>query len=260
MRKILTPLLCVAICVVLLINLSSCFFAIDPGPYSGNRDDLYALAKCNIPGAPGYENATIEVVENDDYGRILFRFSTRDTFYNDALNSSPDESPINLRAYMICQKSSADSVYYMENVCYLTAKSWDEFSDDKLTAFKQANMWNQEPNEKNWSVCNIKQTPDYDYPGEDELANICGTPEENVSLGYDVVSVDARGRTLIFIREVYSPVFNQVEYYKSYIAISDGNGKFSKEYSAEIEDFYDHKEDLIALKESVEWEPVIQNN
>ncbi|MBQ9779709.1 MAG: hypothetical protein IJW00_02070 [Clostridia bacterium] len=256
MKKILTPWLCVAIFVVLLINLSSCFFAIDPGPYSGNRDDLYSLVTCNIPGAPGSENATIEVVETDDYGRILFRFSCRSSFYYDAVNSLAGESPVNLRAYMICQKSSAGSVYYMENVCYLTAKSWDEFSDDVLTAFKQANMWNREPNEKNWAVCNIKQTPDYDYPGEDELADVFGTPGENVSLEYDVVSVDAHGKTLIFVRELYSPAMNQFEYYKSYIAISDENGKFSKEYSIEIEDFYNHTQKLITLKELVGWAPI----
>lgn len=251
----LSKKLSLLLCVVLLVNLSSCFIAIDPGPYSGDRDDLYALVKHNIPGAPGFENASIEVVEKDEYGRILFRFSSRSSLYHDALNSSPDESPVNLRAYMICQKSSSNSVYYIENVCYLTAKSWDDFTDDILTDFKQTNMWNQELTEENWSVCNVNQTPDFQYPGEKELADISGASGENISLQYDVVSIDARGRTLIFVREMYSPAWNQVEYNKSYIVISNENGEFCKEFSTEIGDFYHHTAELIALKETVGWIP-----
>lgn len=251
--KNLCKTLSLLICIILLGNLSSCIFVFDPGPYSGNQDDLYALVENNIPGAPGDENATIEVIEKDSYGRILFRFSSRSTLYNDASDCAPDKDRVNLRAYVVCQKSSGNFVYYMENVCYLTAKSWDDFSDDILTAFKQANMWNQEPNEANWSVCKVKSSLDYNYPSEQELFDISGTSGENIHLIYDIVSMDARGRTLIFVRELYSPGVNQMEYYKSYVAISNENGGYSKEFSMEIEDFYNHTAELIAFKETVDW-------
>jgi hypothetical protein len=218
------------------------------------------LVQNNIPGAPGAENASIEVVETDAYGRILFRFSCRSSFYHDAINSSPDESPVNLRAYMICQKSSRNFVYYMENVCYITATSWDDFSEDILTAFKQANMWNEEPTEKSWSVCKTNQTLDYHYPSKNELADISGNLGENVSIEYDVVSIDTCGKTLIFVREIHSPALNHVEYGKSYIAISNENGEFCREFSIEIEDFYHHTAELIALKETVGWMHLAQED
>ena len=248
-RKLIFPI----ICVILILNLSSCFFAIDPGPYSGPYNDLYALASCTIPGAPGYENVTIEIVETDSYGRTLYRFSSSSKFYHDAAKNVEVDDLRNLKAYIICQRNSDVDVYYMENICYITAKNWTDFSEDVLLSFKQRNMWNQGFDESQCSVRKIKQTPDFALPDDEELIGILGTPSAGSQFISAPVSVDANGRTLLFVREIFSTAPNEFGYSRSFILISDENGKFSQEHTTEIQDFYNHQEALEALKETVGW-------
>lgn len=248
-HKIVFPILCI----ILSYNLSSCFFAIDPGPYSGPHNDLYALACCTIPGAPGYENVTIEIVETDSFGRTLYRFSSSSKFYHDAARNDDVNDLRNLKAYVICQRSSNVDVYYMENICYITAKNWTDFSEDILLSFKQRNMWNQDFDESQCSVRKIKQTSNFALPDDEELIDILGTPSACSQFISVPVSVDANGRTLLFVREIYSIAPNEFGYYKSYILISDESGKYSQEFYVEIEDFYNHQEDLETLKKNTGW-------
>lgn len=248
-HKIASPI----VCIILLLNLSSCF-AIDPDPYAGGKHkDLYALVNCTVPGAPGYDNVTIDIIETDSYGRTLFRFSSCSQFYHDAAKNSNANDFRNLRAYVICQKSNDNTVYYMENVCYLTTKSWSDISEEDLLSFKQDNMWDQEFDEDKCSIRKFIKSLRYSFPSEDELVDILGTPSDSTNFITSVVSVDRNGRTLAFVREISSASSYEYRYCKSYILISDENGEYSRECSIEIQDFYNHQEDLATLKQASGW-------
>ena len=91
------------------------------------------LAVCGTFGTPGmalrdmkggtYE---LEIVEEDEYGRILFSFSSRN------LVTEQWET-----ALVICQASDEDYVYFYEDQCFLFAP-WDESGIEQI---KEKNDW-----------------------------------------------------------------------------------------------------------------------
>lgn len=103
------------------LDLAICASYAVPGMYC---DDLKG-------GAFSYE-----IIEEDSYGRILYRFET--------INCLTEKEET---VYVICQKTVSKYVYFYEDICYL----FEENDNDDLMALKERNDWESELNTEKMS-------------------------------------------------------------------------------------------------------------
>ena len=95
------------------------FCACDFGAYThvhASSKSAFVLAGYNIPGASEGLSVDVQLVEEDAYGRKMYRFSCLSPigdFYADSYN---EEEATNIRAYLISQKETEKGVYYLDSV------------------------------------------------------------------------------------------------------------------------------------------------
>ena len=223
----------------------------------------FIIASYNIPGASDGYDTQVELIEEDSYGRKLYRFSCicqNGLFYKDGYNYDVEPS-VNLRAYVISQKETKKGVYYLDSVCYMIRLTWDEFSDELIEELKALNQWDTELN--TGTMC---YRP---YPGsklggtevnplfsEVEMAYKKHTGKDlyrdNVAILY--VCNDTAGKCLAFVREYTGA--NEKESNCAYAIIalpSTSDEEEPKYYIAELDDFYQQNDVVIALKEEAGW-------
>ena len=133
----------VVVTVLFVSMLTGCIFR-----YRGDHIDLYTVAGNNVFGADGYRfngevsyDPYIEVIEKDNYGRVLF-------FYDEGYRSKYGT------AIVIMQKSEDSFVYYYQDICQIPyVRSEDEyyvelgyndmFSNEQIESLKEVNNWNK---------------------------------------------------------------------------------------------------------------------
>lgn len=142
-------------CVILLYASPFLMLFIERG-YRGEHRDLYTVAVHNIFAIYGYESngevsydPDIQIIETDDYGRVLFFYSERyDGYTGDGVDYG--------MAVVIMQSSRDGYVWYYRDRCYMPcfdqADDWETVSaslmPEDLEALKRANDWNQELKEE----------------------------------------------------------------------------------------------------------------
>ena len=129
-RYLILPLSCV------LLLLSSCFRG--EFEYLGDYPDLFSVALGSILGTRGYEpsgiarvGARIEILEEDNNGRILFRYS------EDSIGDITGVSRL------IVQRSDDEYAYFYPHYNFIT-NSGGRVADEDMDLFKETNSWNQE--------------------------------------------------------------------------------------------------------------------
>ena len=118
----------------------------------GDHPELWTMACTNIAVASGYYNngeanldPWIEVLEADEYGRILFIYSETDYYYY-------DES-LGYGAYIcVMQKRDDNYVYYYPDICYQhvfldSAEFKPDLTSNEVIKLKEENDWNDPLNE-----------------------------------------------------------------------------------------------------------------
>lgn len=152
--------------VLLLVVLMLIFYACTYHGYGGEHRDLYTVAVHNLFGINGYINngellddSVIEIIEIDDYGRVLFFY---DEFYDDFY----DESQPNYgRAFVIMQKAEKKNVYYYQDDCYIPCLSteenfeqlWANVDENIIEELKALNDWNKEFDESKCTKAKISK-------------------------------------------------------------------------------------------------------
>ena len=130
-----------------------------------SEDNLTSIQACGHYGvlamsAPDAKHVSVNVIEKDAYGRILFEFSAdsafteADTFY--------DFDDI---AYVICQKAEKDYTYFYEDICY----SYDVDNSAVIEELKIKNDWNEELDVTKMSRRKIKLSFDQWFIEKDDL-------------------------------------------------------------------------------------------
>lgn len=165
MKKILLMLFLIFISV-----LTSCGYR----GYSGNRQDLFSVAINSVLYLNGYSfdadfqcNPTIEIIEEDNYGRTLFSYYEK--YYKGA--------NISFSTLIICQASTVKEVYYYEDINYIIKEQMlyfpnnIKFTDEEIDYLKLINDWNKEINydkciKKEISISKPK------IPNEKEIHNL----------------------------------------------------------------------------------------
>ena len=101
----------------------------------GHVSQSMELAVCGSYGVPGMmcfdlkgDSYTCEIKETDSFGRILFAYM--------AYNQLKQEKAM---FWVICQRTSADSVFFYEDICYMPATE----DVSCLGALKTRNDWEQ---------------------------------------------------------------------------------------------------------------------
>lgn len=149
---------------LILVAIITCLCAcqpLEPYVYSGNDADLYTEAIYSILGADGmqrglhgYLNISLEVVDQDEYGRKLFVYSE-----GYIMDSYP-------RFFLVSQKTENGMIYYYPNCNFIISnepqssqdeevlsedvndkqRSWwrSYFSDNQIDELKQVNDWGKE--------------------------------------------------------------------------------------------------------------------
>ena len=238
------------------IFLSSCDFDayFDVGE---NEKIAFILAGYNIPGSSEGLSVDVQLIEEDSYGRRLYRFtclSTTGDFYGDSYNIKGDGK--NIRAFVISQKETPNGVYYLDSVCYLIRLSWDDFSNDLLDKFKAQNQWETEINHEqlcyrplpSQKIGGVQVTPLFAEVKSAYLQYTGNDPNsDNTYIQY--VCNDATGKCLAFIRE-YDTDATDISDRAYVLVVSPNNGPC---LITELSDFYDHNDDVVALKEAAGW-------
>lgn len=125
--------------------LTSCGY----GGYSGNYSDLYSVAINSVLWLNGYSwgadyecNPSIEVIDEDSYGRTMFIYYEK--YYKGA--------DISFSALIICQDSNEKEVFFYEDINYIVkeqilyTQNTEIFTDDEIANLKLINDWDKEIN------------------------------------------------------------------------------------------------------------------
>lgn len=267
MKKILA----ISLLFVMLILLTGCIYR-----YRGEHNDLYSVAINNIFGANGYRtngeavyDPYIEILETDDYGRILFLY---DEGYRNQFGT----------ALLIMQKRENDCVYYYQDICYIPlifpddAYKEDKFSyqnyysEKQITALKDLNDWNKPLNfdkctssvmaerkskegkldlqEKDFEKAISTYAKKNGYKGDDNLYRYsiyCNTDKYGREIYYVYgIGRDVKG-------EGVSP--NSVQKYYDFALIFNPDKSCPIDNICEITDLNEYYKEVTALKENCGW-------
>lgn len=118
---------------------------LEPQPYGGDNMELYTIAAFNIPYVDEFGSAVkIKVLEEDEYGRILFCVS----FSSNAFYAPLDSSRPVMYSFAICQKADEGRTYYYEDDCFHLYLTEDEFTTKEKNILLEANDWGKPLNEE----------------------------------------------------------------------------------------------------------------
>ena len=267
---------------VILIVLGAlllCFAACSGFQYRGEHQDLYTVAVNNVFGALGYASngeatydPSIEVIETDEYGRVMFFYNEGHSRYGTAL--------------IIMQKSEDGYVYYYQDDCYtpyIKVENYNVyqsssyqlmFTNDMILQLKDKNDWNKPlVPDKCTKIAVINSKSDGDMHLEEEtIERVLKTyAKTNGYLGDDTLyrfsrycNSDAYGRELHYVyafgRDVkgegVSPSSVSEEYALAMIFNPDGSCPIDQIYR--IEDPNSAYEAVLKLKRDCGWGEPLQ--
>ena len=210
-------------------------------PYKGDRYDLLTIVFNCLPGAQGSqfmkpEGPVLEVIEEDEFGRVLFYYY--------------ENREISTHSLIISQKSDKNNVYYYDNVNFIS-NDVNEFSNEEIDELKRINNWNnaleikkmikkkivKEENQPKINEKKVFTTVVNDFVGNENTFNSC-----------DYITSDYYGKHLYMFR-----------YYDLENTINIGLIIFDDKFIANnksiliLEEYYNYQYKLIELKENNNW-------
>ena len=152
MRKSVIATFCLSAILLCVLFLSSCNDKVSV------YDMLHATASYSVPGMFAHDMMGVptEIIEQDEYDRTLFSFTTSDAV-------TGQERTV----WVICQKMTKEKIYYYEDFNY-------SFSDDPdvIDSLKQQNDWGNPLDEQKFSVRRPKFNLSFAAPGISSTSNL----------------------------------------------------------------------------------------
>jgi len=162
MAKIVSVLL---VLLLLTIVLTSCFQGVR---YTGDYPELFSVAIGSVLGARGYDDGgprgrhiepSVSVLEEDNYGRVLFRYS--EGGFTRRIDRNPERLVgRSIDVYIIAQRVNSNHVYFYPHYNFIIrgesdARVFESYfediprvSNEDLDALKEVNSWNEEMSEE----------------------------------------------------------------------------------------------------------------
>lgn len=181
--------------------------------------DAYYIVRNGVPFAgDGYremELARVYLLENDDFGRSLYRYD----LYSYMLNES-------LSIWLVCQYSNEEFAYYYSDECYLILAEDNTPNEEMLEKLKNKNDWNKSINKSKCSAVQLEDRENdmenyYEYPVEDvrnvlfDHLNI----SDDKTIGFD--PLEYKDETQVLITLVYSIENNTEIWHSAHLVLFD---------------------------------------
>jgi len=243
--------------------------------YQGEYIDLSTEARSSILGSYLEFFSTIEIIEEDSYGRTMFIYVGNSIAYADSIYGSKG----NLFAIIISQKTDKDYVYYYPDYNFilyaydaqsrLTRDELLQYAFDPtiaadIEALKKRNDWEKPINNEKCVKVKVSR-----FNKEQDVRKIVsnrtlvsedakqkayglatGFPEDSKYYSFCYLASDKYDRHLYFFRNLK----DDGSYEKSYVVIFNKDSSFDRDRGViEIANVWDYQEDLKAFKEQNNW-------
>ena len=235
---------------MLAIFLTSCGYK----GYSGDHSDLYSTAINSVIWLNGYSwtadfvcDPKIEVVDEDDYGRIMF------TYYEKYYKGSK----LSFSALIICQGSNEREVFYYEDINYIVKEqdmsslNLEKFSEEEIEHLKTVNDWNKEIN---YNKCVRKEITKSkpEVPDEKEIKNRIidqfGLPKGGYSLFVDFLTANSDNSKYI----IYGCIRKSGQDGIYFIGLVEKDSTMKLEIITPS-NMYDYRTEFIEFKKANDW-------
>ena len=226
-------------------------------PKSNQTVQLIKLAHANAFGTAinyGPHSGEIKILERDEFGRILYRYSDMSQFY-----------PKITYTYIICQKLVKDYAYCYPDICFEIVNKGEKLSNDRLDELKARNDWNKPLDESkelfdtgSLSECDVYKK----YIGIDELQEVFLSQVKEADVDYStgtIMRIDEDGKILavMLLRKKSNSSFSWTNKEQHvYFMILDKDHKLIEGGLAEVDDIYDYRQQLSDLKQSMDWHEI----
>lgn len=224
---------------ILILTLSSCDRS---HSYKGERYDLLTVALNSLLGAKGEifmqpEGPTLEIIEEDEYGRVMFSYFENNTF--------------STYSVLISQQVKNDYVYYYADNNFISSAD-GEFTEEEILLLKNSNDWNQKLDEEKM-ICNkIGKNKIKPNIAIDEILK----QATNELLGNDInyshsqyCTSDSYGRNM-YVFETRNKTLNDAH---QYVIILSADLKYNQNSIMELKDYYNYQKDLKTFKDLNNW-------
>jgi len=138
MKKLIAMLL---VCVFLL---SGCY---DKFRYSGKNKNYFSMAIYSLLGVSGRDTDKIEILEIDEYGRVLFSFYSSEILFGGEKG---------IYSIMVCQKTDEKNTYFYPDYQFVFANSEEKISEQDINLLRRRNDWGKELDES--KMVKVKNT------------------------------------------------------------------------------------------------------
>lgn len=235
---------------IFLFTLCILFTGCEPSGYQNDDLAAFTLIQYECPYESSYFSYS-EIVEQDDYGRTLFKFwGGSDLAYESDTGF--------LYIYAIIQKDTDEWVWFYDTDCYMMQPSWEDFTESRLIELKNRNHWNTEINIA--QADRVKRVPknqqhisvSYSIRDIENVVSSIRTSDEYYD--YIPISNDQNGQTLFFFRTYTRDEQGATGNYSAYAIIMQADGSYSENSIVKFDDFYNHTEQLKELKANNRWE------
>ena len=258
--------------VFMMLSLSGCFAIIEyiKGEYegySGENPELLSVAVNSLLGIDGiyqheiYEDAKIQIIEKDEYGRVLFAYG--------------ENSQISTFNFLIMQKSDEEFAYFYPHYNFISTegngisqKIFDEyistkFSERELEILKQKNDWGKPMDDRKSvqvPISRFSNQPSIQIPEEsfEKMFRIIAAKKdldvtENIYRYCQYARNDSYERALYYARGIDRGHLNSIFY--DIIVVFNPDGSYNENICVmELSDHYSYQDELKAFLELNHWE------
>lgn len=216
--------------------------------YGGEHHDLYQQIKSSVLCTNGTQpnlGIQIEVVECDNYGRRLFRYS---------MYVAGTDAYEWICVIAVSQQTKSRWVYYYEDINFIMAETFEEIDDHAVEALKVQNDWGQPLDEQKMTKRKIYGERDH---VKQSYANFVETMQ--IPTGGDVSprlsDFDGKGKVLYYYFIYDADWEDDISVdTRSYIAVFNEDGTYDAGiWIVELEDPYGYQKQLHELKIANGW-------
>lgn len=252
-------LIIVIILIFMLIVPSGCFQWFS---YEFKHPELHAVSMSSLLGVYFYEENSVRILEEDDFGRVLFAyrgmsFLTKNGHMQFAL--------------VVSQRTTTKYSYFYPDVNFITCEvltsklySLDGipeeatntyFTQEEIEFLKQRNDWNKPLNEEKLFQVKISNVKSWAIDFDKTKSELQRAFPELKRYSLEPFIIDTDDNMIYCARQMwYDENLQQYERDKAYLVIFDKDGNIYEDGIEEIIDIWDYEEQLIAFKARFNWD------